>query len=87
MAKLVASTFISQGALWLYLNNEPIIKNCDSVSLELQEGKEYIIHWFVSGQEGSPYSVTISSPKEAQFQLTKVLRKSGTDIDSIRFAV
>ncbi len=73
MAKLIASTFIASGELWLYLDNKLIMQNSDSVTMELEEGQEYIVHWFVKGTPGSSYSITISSPKEAQYQLTRVI--------------
>ena len=79
MAKLVASTFIGNGSLWLYLDDELIIENSDSITMELEDGKECIMHWFVKGTPGSSYSITISSPREAQFQLTKVIGKGDKD--------
>ncbi len=71
MAKLIVSTFIAQGTLWLYLDNELIMQNSDSVTVELEEGQDYIVHWFVKGLVGGSYSITISSPREAQYQLTR----------------
>jgi hypothetical protein len=71
MVKLVASTFIASGELWLYLDNKLIMQNSDSVTVELEEDTEYIVHWFVQGTPGSSYSITISSPREAQYQLTR----------------
>ena len=85
MAKMTASTHIAKGSLWLYLDNEQIMTNTDAVEVELEEGKDYIIHWFVKGNAGAQYSLTISSPKEAQFQLTKMLQSSGKDVGSLRF--
>ena len=85
MVKLVASTFISGGVLWLYLDNKLIIQNSDSVSVELEEGQEYIIHWFVQGAPGIPYSITISAPREAQFQLTRAMVKGKKDFGAFRF--
>jgi hypothetical protein len=85
MVKLVASTFISGGVLCLYLDNKLIIQNSDSVSVELEEGQEYVIHWFVQGTPGSPYSITISAPREAQFQLTRAMVKSKKDFGAYRF--
>ncbi len=86
MAKLIASTFIASGELWLYLDNKLIMQNSDSVTMELEEGQEYIVHWFVQGTPGSSYSITISSPKEAQYQLTRVVglsRKSKGDFQFV----
>lgn len=86
MVTLVASTFISGGSLWLYLDNKLIIQNGDSVSVELEEGQDYVIHWFVQGAPGSPYSITISAPREAQFQLTRAVVKSKKDFGAFRFS-
>jgi hypothetical protein len=79
MAKLVASTFIGSGSLWLYLDNELVMQNSDTLTLELEDNAEYIVHWFVKGAAGSSYSITISSPRDAQYQLTRILGRSGKD--------
>lgn len=86
MVKMVASTFIANGSLMLYLNNELIMQNSDSTTVELEEGKEYIVHWVIKGTPGSSYSITISSPREAQYQLTRVVGRSGTNLGSYVFS-
>jgi hypothetical protein len=85
MTKLVASTFIGSGSLWLYLDNELIMQNSDTITIELKEDTEYIVHWFVKGTSGTSYSITISSPREAQYQLTRGLGKSDKAFDGIKF--
>jgi hypothetical protein len=85
MAKLVVSTFIGSGELWLYLDNKLIMQNSDSATVELQEETEYIVHWFVRGTLGSSYSITISSPKEAQYQLTRVVETGGKGDGGFKF--
>jgi hypothetical protein len=85
MVKLVASTFIGRGELWLYLDNELIMQNSDTITMELEESVEHILHWFVKGATGSSYSITISSPKEAQYQLTRVIGKGGKGFGGFRF--
>jgi len=85
MTKLVASTFVVGGSLWLYLDNKLILENSDSGTIELDSGLEYIVHWFVLGSPGTSYSITISSPREAQFQLTRTLTRSGKDNGGFRF--
>jgi hypothetical protein len=85
MAKLVASTFIGSGSLWLYLDNELVMQNSDTLTLELEDNAEYIVHWFVKGLAGSSYSITISSPREAQYQLTRGLGRSGKGFGSFHF--
>lgn len=87
MTKLIISTFIGQGNLWLYLDNELIMQNSDSVTVELEEGQEYIVHWFVKGVPGSSYSITVSSPREAQYQLTRGIGKGEKGLGSIHFRV
>lgn len=86
MAKLIASTFIASGELWLYLDNKLIMQNSDSVTMELEEGPEYIVHWFVQGTPGSSYSITISSPKEGEYQLTRVVGREGKAYDGLEFS-
>lgn len=85
MATMVTSTFIGSGSLWVYLDNKLVMQNSDTTAVELDEGRTYIVHWFVSGAPGSSYSITISSPRDAQFQLTRVIGPSGKGIDSITF--
>jgi hypothetical protein len=43
------------------------------------------VHWFVQSAPGSSYSITISSPREAQYQLTRALGKSGKDVGAFKF--
>jgi hypothetical protein len=85
MAKLVASTFIGSGSLWLFLDDKLIIQNSEKQTIELNRGEEYIVHWFVKGTPGSSFSITISSPREAEFQLTRVIVVSGKDCGEFRF--
>lgn len=87
MAKLIASTFIGEGSLWLYLDNQLIMQNSDSVTVELDEGQEYIVHWFVKGVPGSSYSITISSPRDAQYQLTRGVGINGKCFGGFSFKV
>ncbi len=87
MAKLVASTFIGNGSLWLYLDDKLIMQNSDTLTMELEDDSEYILHWFVKGTPGGSYSITISSPREAQYQLTRVIGKNGKADGGFRFKV
>ncbi|MBX2894840.1 MAG: hypothetical protein KF763_05340 [Cyclobacteriaceae bacterium] len=86
MTKLVASAFIANGALAVYLDNQLIMQNSDAVTVELETGQEYIIHWFVKGEVGQTFSITISAPKEAQFQLTRAIPKAKKDLGTFRFS-
>ena len=86
MTKLVASAFIAQGTLAVYLNNQLIMQNSDSATVELETGQDYIVHWFVQGEAGTTFSITISSPTEAQFQLTRAVPKGKKDLGTFRFS-
>lgn len=86
-SKLVVSTFTGSGSLWLYVDNQLILKDTNAASIDLDCNAEYIIFWFVKGPPGSSYSITISSPREAEYQLTKTLLASGKDEGSFRFAL
>jgi hypothetical protein len=86
MAKLVASAFAGTNMLWLYLDDKLIIENSsDVLTVELRDSEEFVIHWFVRGMAGSQYTITISSPKDAQFQLTRVIGRGGKDHGAFRF--
>ncbi len=85
MLQMKASAFISNGSLLLFVNNTVFLKGSDSGTIDLKEGAEYIVHWFVDAPPGSSYSVTISSPRAAQYQLTRILGKSGKDLNSFIF--
>jgi hypothetical protein len=85
MAKLGVSTFVGDGSLWLYLDTEVIIQNSDTLIMDLKEDIDYVIRWFIKGAPGSSYSITISSPKEAQFQLTKIVGSGGKDFGDFQF--
>ncbi|MBN8576743.1 MAG: hypothetical protein KF775_09165 [Cyclobacteriaceae bacterium] len=86
MIQLVASTFIAQGTLLVYLDNNLIIQNSDTVTVELEAGQEYILHWFVKGEVGSTFSITVSAPREAQFQLTRAISNAKKDLGTFRFS-
>lgn len=85
MVKLVATTFMGSGSLWLFLDNNLIMQNSDKLTLEIQSDEEFVVHWFVNGSPGSSYIITISSPRDAQFQLTRVIGKSGKDHGGFQF--
>lgn len=84
---LAISTFTGPCSLWLYIDNQLILKNTDIATIELDSSGEYILFWYVKGPPGSTYSITISSPREAEYQLTKTITASGKDQDSFRFEV
>ena len=79
MSRLVASTFIDKGTIWLYLDDQLIANGSQSIDIELPDEEEFILHWLVKAPKGTTYSVSISSPKEAQYQLNKIIAKSEKD--------
>lgn len=85
MTKLIASTFAGAGKLLLYLDDQLIIRNAETVSKELDEGQTYVVQWFVEGVPGSAFTISISSPREAQFQLTRQVGNSGKEYGGFHF--
>ncbi len=85
--KLVVSAFTGASSFWLYMNNQLILKDSGEVIVDLESGTDYLMFWYVEGQPASAYSITISSPREAEYQLTKALRASGKDHGSLYFSV
>lgn len=85
--KLVVSAFTGASSLWLYMDNQLILKDSTAVTMELDSGSDHVMFWYVEGPPGSTYSITISSPREAEYQLTKTLLASGKDHGSFQFAV
>jgi len=85
MTKLVVSSFISKGTLLVYLDNVQIVEDAQVITMELEERIEYIIHWFVKGPPGNSYSITVSSPREAQFQLTRSIGHAGKGLGGFKF--
>lgn len=85
--KLVVSVFTGASSLWLYMDNQLILKDTTEATIDLEPGSDYVVFWYVRGLPGSTYSITISSPREAEFQLTKTLLASGKDHGSFHFSV
>lgn len=85
--KLVVSAYAGANSLWLYMGNQLILKDSSQTTIELESGTDYVMFWYVEGSPGSAYSITISSPREAEYQLTKTLLGSGKDHGSLQFAV
>ena len=85
MAQFQASTHVEDGMLTLKLDNQIVLQNSDSTSFDIRDHQEYVVQWFVVGRPGSMYSITISSPIEAQFQLSRSLKASGKDYGGFRF--
>ena len=79
MKKLVASTSIGEGSLWLYVDNKLILTNSEQVMVDIEEDQEHIVHWYANGAPGASYTVAISAPRNAEFQLTKKLGSGGKD--------
>lgn len=76
---------MGNGSLWLFLDNNLIMQNSDNLTLELNRDEEFMVYWFVNGIPGSSYTIAISSPRDAQFQLTRMIGKAGKDHGSFQF--
>lgn len=74
LVKFEASTFIEEGTLILKLNDVAIIQGSGKTTLEVEENQTYWVSWEVHGLPGTCYTISISSPRAAEFYLRKVLQ-------------
>ena len=87
MPEFVGSVFIAEGQLSLYIDSELIEPEQETMlyKRDLENETHYILHWFVKGAPGTPYYITISAPREAEFQLMRGISSMGKDFGAIRF--
>lgn len=85
MTKLVISTFVENGRMTVTLNGEKIIEDSNRIETELEYGKDYQLAWKVDGRAGSMYNITVSSPVEISFYLSKTIGKTGYDFNKVSF--
>ena len=85
MRQFVASTSISKGSLWLYIDNNLITNNGEQIAVDLEVDGYHIVHWYIEGEPGGSYTITISSPRNAEFQLTKIVGPGGKDFGGFLF--
>jgi hypothetical protein len=72
--KTVEVKFEGTVELFVVLVESQKLKFDDGVaSIELKEGQEYAIQWFVRGAPQSKYTIKITKPKEAKFVHTATL--------------
>ncbi|MBO3697359.1 hypothetical protein [Roseivirga sp. E12] len=70
--KFEASTFVEDGILELEIDDKLVLQNNGKVSLEISKGS-HNVSWRIKGKIGTSFTVSISSPAFASFQLTKLL--------------
>jgi hypothetical protein len=78
MSKLSISTHVEDGYLVVRLNDAVIIEGSSKYEAGLLPGG-HVLQWYVYGKPGTSYSISISSPESAEFQVTKKLRMMGRD--------
>jgi hypothetical protein len=62
-----------------------VSSNGEPATINIETDRDHIVHWYVEGEPGSAYAVTISAPKNAEFQLTKNLGSGGKDFGGFTF--
>jgi hypothetical protein len=85
MTAFIASIFVEDGTLQLSLNGKVLLSGRGQCQEEIQPGTTYKVTWNVQGSPGSAYTLSISSPREAEMQLTKTIGKSGEDANEFEF--
>lgn len=84
MIQFIGNASAESGIIQVTLNGKIIINNGGSAQVDLEQGKIYVVQWFVKGSPMSHYSLEITSPPEAKIQMTKIL-KDGHDYGGFRF--
>lgn len=87
MIKLVVSTFVEKGSLELSLNGEVILNDTDRITRELEPDGSFILSWHVHGEVGSSYTISVSSPREAEFHWVRSIGKTGEDFNDFKFRI
>ena len=86
MALLRISTHVESGYISVRLNDACILEHTGSAEQEVDINQEYVLQWYVHGRSGSSYSVVISKPGQAEFQLTRLLSDGGKDYGGFKFS-
>jgi len=86
MALLRISTHIESGCISVRLNDERVLENTGNVEHEVKMNQDYVLQWYVHGRSGSSYSIVISKPGQAEFQLTRLLSEGGKDYGGFKFS-
>lgn len=87
MTAFIASMFAEDGILELALNGKVLLSSRGQCREEIKRGATYHITYRVQGIPGSAYTLSISSPREAEMQLTKTIGKSGEDTHTFEFEI
>lgn len=84
MPKLRIATYIERGSLVVRLNDVEIINGGGKYEAEIPPGV-HVLQWYVTGAPGSSYSISVASPVDAEYQLTRKVKKTGKDFGGFGF--
>jgi len=85
MERLIVSTFSEEGSIVIYLDDVELSKQRDQIEISLEPGSEYLLHWVIKGKAKSVFSITVSSPRSAEYNLTKRIGHGGKEIGGYHF--
>lgn len=77
MKKLVVSAFMEKGTVLLVMDGHALEAGFPN-EVELDD-QVHVLQWYVESPHGGQYTISISSPKSAEMQLTKRLGKGEKD--------
>jgi hypothetical protein len=83
MRKLVAHAFVEKGTVQLHLDGVAL-EGGYPIEVPLAEGP-HILQWYAESPAGGQFTISISSPKSAEMQLTKRLGKGEKDWGGVEF--
>ena len=86
MDKLMVSTFLEEGLMKIFLDGQEISQeDMLHASIHLKSGENYCLQWFVQAKVKSVFSITVSSPKSAELNLTQRVGETGKEIGGYYF--
>lgn len=77
MKKLVVSVFMEKGHVQLSLDGHPL-ETAFTNEIELDD-QVHVLQWYVESPVGGQFTLSVSSPKSAEMQLTKRMAKGEKD--------
>lgn len=88
MPKLRMSAFVEEGIMNVRMNDDMILPGeGGDLELSLEKGKKYYLNWYVEGRAKSHFRISVSSPKEAELHLSKILDSNGSDFGYFPFEI
>lgn len=84
MAKIRIAAYIERGSVVVRVNDVEVVSGGGTYEGDVRPGS-HVLQWYVASLSGTSYSISVSSPGEAEFQLTRKLGRTGKDFGGFEF--